>query len=61
MIYKVADLSPIPFQKQAATDEMELNIDETSVWRLDSRPNLQPWFIGLYHQSSLFDAQTQLT
>ena len=43
---KVADLSPknIFGNKQSATDgtTMDLNIGETRVWRLDSRPNLQP-------------------
>ena len=42
---KVADLSPIHFRKQAATDgtKLDLNIGETRVWRLDSGPNLQSW------------------
>ena len=41
---KVADLSPIYFRKQSATDgtKKDLNIRETRVWRLDSGPNLQP-------------------
>ena len=40
---KVADLSPIHFRKQAATDgtKLDLNIGETRVWRLDSGPNPQ--------------------
>ena len=35
----------IEFRKHSATDgtELDLNIGETRVWRLDSGPNLQPW------------------
>ena len=41
-IFKIADLSPIHFRKQSATDgtKPDLNIGETKVWRLDSGPNL---------------------
>ena len=44
LTHKVADLSPIHFPKQSATDgtKLDLNIGETRVWRLDSGPNLQP-------------------
>ena len=43
-VYKVADLAPIHFRKQSATDgtKPDLNMGETSVWRHDSGPNLQP-------------------
>ena len=42
--HKVADLS-LHVRKQAKPQMvpmMDLNIDETRVWRLDSGPNLQP-------------------
>ena len=38
-VYKVANLPPIHFRKQSATDGTIRRI-----WRLDSGPNLQPWF-----------------
>ena len=44
LINKVADLSPIHFRKQSATDgtKLDLKIGETRVWRIDSGSNLQP-------------------
>ena len=57
--YKVADLSPIHFRKQSATDDTptDLNIGNSRVWRLNlNGPNLQPCYRdqpGWFNSSSL--------
>ena len=46
---KVADLSPLHFRKQAATDgtKLDLNIGETRVWRLYN-PEDGGLFVGIF-------------